>query len=230
MNVIKTDFVKGAQKAKGIAVIIDVFRAFSVACYCVDRGAEKMMPVASIEEALAFQERDNSLLCIGEREGKKLPGFDFGNSPTEIISANLQGRAIVQTTHAGTLGLLNAVHADEVLTGAFVNAKATVEYIKSRQPKQVTLVRMGWQAETRSDEDDLCADYMEHLLLDKPFDTKSIYTQLKNSPCASRFFDPAIPWNPISDFKLCLDIDRFQFALKLERDEQGVYFLESPLN
>jgi 2-phosphosulfolactate phosphatase len=74
---------------------------------------------------------------------------------------------------------------------------------------------MGHEATLRTDEDDICADYMEALLLNKPFDIVSIRSTLLNSPCAKRFLDPAIPWNPMSDFDYCTDVDRFNFALTL---------------
>lgn len=143
MNVEKTSFVAGSKNAKGIVVIIDVFRAFSVACYCFEQGVSKVIPVGDIEDAhkLALVMTDSIL--VGERHGIKLPGFDYGNSPTEILAGNVSGKTVIHTTHSGTQGIVNAVNADEVLTGALVNARATADYIKSRKPKQVTLVRMG---------------------------------------------------------------------------------------
>ena len=217
------DFVEGARNATGIVVIIDVFRAFSVACYAFDRGAARIIPVAEIDEALAWRARDPSVLLIGEREGKPLEGFDFGNSPTEISKADLAGRTLVHTTHAGTQGVHNAVQARRVLAGSLVNAAATARYIRELQPDEVSLVRMGHEASRRTDEDDVCAAYLEALLLGQSFDAKAIPSMLAASPCAQRFFDPAIPWNPESDFWLCVNVDRFPFAVELN----GVYFSRS---
>ncbi|MFQ3322977.1 MAG: 2-phosphosulfolactate phosphatase [Pseudomonadales bacterium] len=215
MIINKLDFVNGAQQAEGIAVIIDVFRAFSVACYCYYQGVHKVIPMGSLDDALLFEQANTRVLKIGERNGRKPPEFDFGNSPTEIMAGNVNDAIMVQTTHAGTQGLVNAHNASEVLTGALVNAKATIEYIKRQNPAVVSLVRMGHEAAARTDEDDICADYMEALLLNKPFDIDSIRATLLNSPCAQRFLDPAIPWNPMSDFDYCTDVDRFNFALTL---------------
>ncbi len=225
MKVEKTDFIIGAAQAKGIVVIIDVFRAFSVACYCFERGAERIYPVGEIEEAFSLKKAIPGAILIGERYGKKLDGFDFGNSPTEIVAADLHSKVVIHTTHAGTQGLVNALVADELLTGSFVNASATVAYIRKREPQLVTLVRMGLNAEIASDEDRLCADYMESLLLKKEFDSDRIRQELVKSPFAERFFDPDKPWNPASDFDLCLALNAFDFAICSGVDEQGRLFL-----
>ena len=53
MEIAKVNFVEGARHAKGIAVIIDVFRAFSVACYCIDQGASSIFPVGEIDRRMS---------------------------------------------------------------------------------------------------------------------------------------------------------------------------------
>jgi 2-phosphosulfolactate phosphatase len=225
MKILKKDFISGAREAQGVAVIIDVFRAFSTVCYCLNAGAKRIVPVSGIEEALALKERLADAVLIGERGGRKIGGFDFGNSPTELLPADLREKQIVQTTHAGTQGIVSATRADEILTGAFVNAKATARHILSRKPAVVTLVRMGWQAETSTDEDDLCAEYAESLLLGRDFDESSIAPRLKASPCSARFFDPDKPWSPSTDFDLCLRLNCFDFAVEAATGEDGLLSL-----
>lgn len=221
MKIVVSDFVEGAQTAEGVVVIIDVFRAFSVACYCLAQAPQQIIAVGAIEQALELKSARPEKLLIGEREGKKLPGFDFGNSPTELASEALQGKYIAHTTHAGTQGLVNAKKAKMVLTGALVNAKATAEYIRSLRPEVVTLVRMGWKAEENTEEDDVCAQYLKSLLLGKPCAPENIKSQLLASPCAARFLDPEQPWNAESDLHLCLDIDRFDFPVEALNRHDG---------
>lgn len=226
MEIEQVNFVEGARNAEGIAVIIDVFRAFSVACYCMSKGAAKIYPVGEVDEARELSKTIGAGVLIGERKGKRLPGFDYGNSPTDILAADLKGKIIIHTTHAGTQGIVNATRADEVLTGAFVNAKATSEYIKSRNPEKVTLVKMGLEAIKASDEDDLCAEYIESLLNNQRFDRYEAVRTMRESPFSARFFDPEKPWSPPSDFDLCMDIDRFNFALRVNKDSSGNLNLE----
>lgn len=225
LRVDKTDFVSGAREAQGIVVIIDVFRAFSVACSCFEQGARVIYPVAEIDNALALREELAGVILIGERYGKKLPGFDFGNSPTEIKEVDLSGKTVVQTTHAGTQGIVNSHQAEEILTGALVNAKATAGYIRKQNPELVTLVRMGLNGKIPADEDNLCAEYLESLLLGTDFDLESVEQKLRRSSFSERFFDPAKPWNPPSDFYHCLAANTYSRAIGSAYDEQGRLFL-----
>lgn len=216
MEVRIVDFVAGAREARGVAVIIDVFRASTVQCQAFAQGAVRILPVAEEATARRFKETNPDWLLIGERHGRKLPGFEYGNSPADIAALDLSGRTVIQTTHAGTQGLAAAQDAAVVLSGALVNATATARYIRSLRPARVTLVRMGAAAVERSAEDDTCAEWLECLLLDRPYDTASIRERLAAAPSAQKFFDPAFKDAPRADFDICTDLDRFGFALQLE--------------
>ena len=226
MRVEVHDFVSGARAARGSVVVIDVFRAFSTACYAAAGGA-RIVPVADIEAAHALAARHPDWLLAGERGGKDLPGFQFGNSPAKIAAAQLRGRTLVHTTHAGTQGITQADAADEVLTGSLVNAAAIVRYLKRRAPDLVSIVRMGHEARARCVEDDLCAELLEARLAGQPYDPSGIAARLRASPAAAKFFDPAATWAPEEDFALCAALDRFDFVLRLGRaDHEGVRTLE----
>ena len=211
-----SDFVAGAVEARGLAVVIDVFRAFSVACYAHARGAARILPVASIEEARALHAAIPDSLLIGERHARPLPGFDAGNSPTEIQRLDLRGRTLIHTTHSGTQGLTSAVNADEVITGALVNAGAIVSYVRERRPALVTLVRMGHEARERCAEDDLCAELLRQRLTGETPDVSRIRESLRTADSAAKFFDPASSWAPEEDFDLCTNVDAFDFVLQLQ--------------
>jgi 2-phosphosulfolactate phosphatase len=211
------DHVAGAREARGIAVVIDVFRAFSVAAYAFDEGASRVLPVAEIEDAKALARRFPGAVLAGERHARKLPGFDIGNSPTELRACGLRGKVLVHTTHAGTQGLVNATGADEVLTGAFVNISAVRRHIEARAPARVSLVRMGHEARERCAEDDLYAECLRLMLLGQPAPLADVRERLRNAPAAVKFFDPACDWAPRDDFEYCTDVDRFDFVLRLRR-------------
>ena len=220
------DFVAGAREARGLAVIIDVFRAFSFACYATSGGVRRIHPVAGIETALALRAANPGWLCAGERCGRKPPGFDFGNSPTEIEAADLEGRVLVHTTHAGTQGLVATMQAEEVLTGSLVNAAAICRYIASRRPRVVSLVRMGHEARARCAEDDLGAELIAARLAGRDFDTTAIRPALQGTSAAQKFFDPAADWAPERDFELCTAVDRFDFVLALHGRDGPLPWLE----
>jgi 2-phosphosulfolactate phosphatase len=221
MQIEVMDFVAGARRARGVTVIIDVFRAFSVACYAYARGAKRVIPIAELDTALALKREHPEYLTIGERGGRKVNGFDFGNSPTEISEADVRGRTIVHTTSAGTQGLTSASQADTVLTGSLVNAAAICEYIASLKPEQVSIVRMGRAAKERSAEDDLCAEVLRARLSGEAYDVSDVREKLRSSHAAKMFFDPKATWAPEGDFDLCTDVDRFGFVLRLSNGTPG---------
>lgn len=221
MKVEILEFVEGAQKAKGVAVIIDVFRAFSVGCYAFDAGAVRIVVTSEVADALQLKMKYKNSILVGERDEKKIDGFDFGNSPTEIIKADLTGKTVIHTTTAGTKGLINAVNADTILTGSFVNAGAIVKYIKTINPDHVSLVAMGYRATVSVEEDLLCAEMIATELNNKSFITGKRISNLRNTS-GRRFFDPAnIDFSPPTDFFLCTMINKFNFVLKATKRFDG---------
>jgi 2-phosphosulfolactate phosphatase len=214
------DFVAGAREARGIAVIIDVFRAFSLAALAFDRGVARIHPIAALDEAFRLKAAHPDALLVAERYARPVPGADCGNSPTQLARLDLRDRTLIHCTHAGTQGLCAASEADEVLTGALVNAGAIVRYIQQRAPKHVTLVRMGQHAQERCDEDDLCADLIAARLRGDDPDTSTIPERLKDAPSAAKFFDPGCDWAPAEDFTFCTQTDRYDFVLRLVPDAQ----------
>ncbi|NLI25270.1 MAG: 2-phosphosulfolactate phosphatase [Bacteroidales bacterium] len=208
---------EGAKQAEGLAVIIDVFRAFSLACYLFQNGAKRIIPVADVEEAYRLKAQHPEYILIGERNERKLPGFDFGNSPTHIEHVSFKGKTIVHTTSAGTQGIVNARNAADILTGSFVNASAIVRYIKTHEPPVVSLVCMGYSATEPADEDLFCAEYIRNELEGKHTDFDHM-VKLLRAGSGRRLLDPANQLHsPARDFELCLALNRFDFVLKVNR-------------
>lgn len=221
MKIEISEFVEGARQARGLAVIIDVFRAFSVECYASDSGAIKI--IATGEVSRAFELKNNYRLAVlaGERDERKIKGFDFGNSPTEILKADLSGKILIHTTTAGTNGLVSAENAEAIISGSFVNAEAVARYIRGTGIKQVSLVAMGYRAKESTDEDLLCAEYIKSLLDGKEEDFEKRISDLRFTS-GKRFFEPGnIDFSPPTDFFLCTMINRFNFVLKAEKRLDG---------
>ena len=220
MDIQILQLIDGARQARGLTVVIDVFRAFSVECYAVAAGAREILPVGGVDEALALRTSHPGAL-LGERGGRIIPGFDCGNSPSGLAQFDLRGRTVVHTTSAGTQGVANAVHADELVGGALVNARATAEYIRSRDPKLVSLVCMGLAGKEPTDEDTLCAEYLAALLRGEDPDISQRIARLAETS-GRKFFDPAQQDAfPTADFGLCTQLNRFSFALSIRREADG---------
>ena len=215
------EFIDGAKKAEGLTVIIDVFRAFSVACYAIDAGVARLIATSKVEDAFRLKEIYPGSLLAGERSERKIDGFDFGNSPSEIIQNDIRGKTIIHTTSAGTNGLVSAVNAEQVITGSFVNAGAVINYIKSINPRHVSLVAMGFRATESAEEDLLCAEMIEAGLTGKSKIPETRISALKETS-GKRFFVPEnIGFSPPSDFFLCTMTDKFNFVLKAHMRSDG---------
>jgi 2-phosphosulfolactate phosphatase len=210
------EFVEGACISRGVVVIIDVFRAFSVSCYAFDAGASSIIATSGVDDAFQLKALYKNSVLVGERDERKIEGFDLGNSPTEIIKTDLTGKTVIHTTTAGTQGLINAVSADIVITGSIVNAGAVVRYIKAVNPGLVSLVAMGYRASVSAEEDLLCAQIISDGLNNKSTVTDKQISDLQYTS-GKRFFNPGnINFSPPTDFFLCTMQDRFNFILKSE--------------
>ena len=225
MHIEILDLVEGAKQARGLAVIIDVFRAFSTACYVVRNGARQIIPVGDVDLAYQLKAQNPDYVLMGERKGKRLPGFDYGNSPADIQAVDFSGKTVIQTTSAGTQGFANAKDADELISGSFVNAGAIVSYIEKQSPDSVSLVCMGTWAVKPAAEDRLCAEYISERLRGRQPDHKQIYNRLKAAQTAHIFFDPEVKWAPEADFDLCLNIGLCDFVLKAKEIDNDLMAL-----
>lgn len=209
--------IEGAKRARGLTVVIDVFRAFTVECYAFAAGAKEILAVGDLETAYRIRREQPEVLLIGERGGMKCPGFDCGNSPSELMKLNLRGRTLVHTTSAGTQGIANAAHAERILTGSLVNASAIAAYIRKCAPERVSLVCMGLAGRAETAEDTLCAEYIRALLRDETPDISAGIGDLRNTS-GKKFFDPAQQAAfPQPDFELSTQLNRFPFVLEVER-------------
>lgn len=213
--------VEGARKAAGLTVIIDVFRAFSTACYIMNNGAEKIIPVSEVSEAFQLKKNNPEFILLGEEFEKKIPGFDFGNSPSHIADVDFHRKTVVQRTSSGTFGIVSANNADELITGSFVNAGAIIRYILEQKPENISLVCMGYAALRPVEEDTLCAEYIAETLKGSPVDFERMVRIIKNTS-AKRFYDPAnAGFSPPEDVDLCLDLSRFNFVLKADKSSSN---------
>jgi 2-phosphosulfolactate phosphatase len=204
----------GAKSARGLTVVIDVFRAFSTAAYAFARGASEIVLVGGVDDALALKARWPDALVMGEVHGRKVPGFDFGNSTTAIAQADLAGRRLIQRTSAGTQGVVAAGGADAILLGSLVCAGALARHIAAASPPLVSLVAMGMRGERPAAEDELCADILEARLRGRPLDEGALLHDLARSDAGARFEEESEDF-PRTDVDYCLALDAFDFVMRV---------------
>lgn len=203
-----------APESHDAVVIIDVLRSFSTAAYAFAAGASTIYPVETIADAYRLQQLLPGALTTGALGGgAPVPGFDFENSPTALLAADLAGRPLIQSTAAGVLGLTRFRHARALFAGSLVFARATAAALLELQPKEVCFVITGEWVDRDGDEDVACADYLEALLHGEHPDPAPYAARVRNSDFGRRFLAGTNPNLPPSDLLLCTEVDRFDFAL-----------------
>ena len=226
MEVTHTRLLEGAQTARGVAVIIDVFRAFTCAPLLFSFGIQKSILVSTPEEAFVLKEKNSELVLIGEVGGIPIDGFDLGNSPSEILKKGtgfFNGKTVVQRTSSGVQGVLTALDvADEVLPASYTLAKSTARYILSKQPPRVSLVSMGVALKDIAPEDEWCGRYIAHLLGVNDYNHNEALKEILYNQTTQKFFDPAKPHFPPEDPIMCLQLDSHDFVLRARRDDGKV--------
>lgn len=163
-NVAKTEL---NQKT---VVVIDVLRATTVMITALANGAKNILPASSVEQAntLALQYLPEDRLLCGERNARKIEGFDLGNSPLEFTTDTVTGKTIILTTTNGTRALNFCKGAKDIYIGAFINIKALVQKIQSSS--EIVLVCSGTAGKFSLD-DSICAA----MIIDELSRTKEIF-------------------------------------------------------
>ena len=209
-----------AAQARGIVIVIDVIRAFSVAAYAFAGGARALWLVREVEEALALRQREPEALLAGEVGGRLISGFDFNNSPAQMAQADVRGRLLIQRTGAGTQGAVGAVNATHLLVCSLVNARATAMYARHLAATTDGLITL-LPTERRSAsgvqpiEDGICADYLEALLFERDDAPQVLADGIARLRASGRLtmFEPGSEDFPFEDIAAVLAADCFHFAM-----------------
>lgn len=211
-----------------LVVVIDVLRATSVICTALANGAKSIMAVQTIDQALALKE--NGFLIGGERDGLKLEGFDFGNSPLEYTAKMVNGKTIALTTSNGTRAIESSKNANEIIIASFLNISAVVDYLKNSN-MDICIVCAGTLNKFSLD-DALCAGKIISLLsssstlslTDSAFAHLMLFSHSSPS-LASTLAEGCNHYNYVkqigfeADLDFCLQEDIFTFVPKLNNNE-----------
>ncbi|MER5183126.1 2-phosphosulfolactate phosphatase [Streptomyces sp. NPDC002896] len=201
-----------------VAIVIDVMRAFTVAAWAFARGAERIVLASSESEALALKQGHSGWLAL--KDGPLADGFDAVNSPGLIASADLAGRTVVQKTGAGTVGALAVASAPLVLCASFVVAGATARFLRTRGTGSVTFVVTG--EDGRAEEDLACAQYISRRTAGNGVEVAPYLRRARASQAAANLAEGlrrGYQGIHADDVELCLEADRFSFAMVASREE-----------
>jgi 2-phosphosulfolactate phosphatase len=164
------------HKTEGkVVVVIDILRATSCMTTALAHGIESITAVASLEECKALGAQ--GYLTAAERDGKKVEGFDLGNSPFSYQDPALSGKKIVVTTTNGTQAIVKSVGAKEIIVGSFLNFTSIVEYLRS-QSSDVLMHCAGWKGKMNLEDTLFAGAVVDALKGDFSHDEDSVLTAL----------------------------------------------------
>jgi len=213
MEIVRANGIEGARQARGLAVVIDVLRSFTVSAYALAGGARECRLVTTTAEARTLVAAIPDAVICAEEEGLPVEGIAISNSPTQIRAADLKGRILVQRSSAGTPVAAAVREGVDIFAASLVVARSTVQACLSRHPDTLTLI-----ASADHPEDHACARYMEAVIKGESPDIDRLLRPLRDSERYARLISGAWPGFPPTDLELALEPDRFGFAMPVTRE------------
>lgn len=212
------------HKDDAIVVVIDILRATSAMCTAFEYGVDKMIPVASLEEAQDY--KNKGFLVGAERNGIQIEGFDFGNSPYGYMTEKIKGQTIVISTTNGTQAIEAARNAYKIVIGAFTNISSMCDWL-IKQNRNVVLLCSGWKNKLNLEDSVFGGAVTERLLKTNLFQTGDgalaamfLYQQTQENPV--KFFHNSSHSRRLAamglkkDIKYCFTLDKTKIIPVLE--------------
>lgn len=165
-------------------VVVDILRATSCMTTAFAHGISTIAPFADLKECLAMKAK--GYYTAGERDGKKVEGFDLGNSPFEYQHPELKGKNIAFTTTNGTQAIAKSIGAREIIIGSFLNLTAVINHLKTL-PHNVLVVCAGWKGKFNLEDTLFAGAVVEKLkaeltqACDAPLAAQHLYNQAKDN-------------------------------------------------
>jgi 2-phosphosulfolactate phosphatase len=203
-------------------VVVDILRATSCMTTAFACGVENIAPFAQLEDCLAMKAK--GYFTAGERDGKKVDGFDLGNSPFEYQDIKLKGQKIAFTTTNGTQAIVKSLGSKEIVIGSFLNLTAVVDHLR-KLPHDVLVVCAGWKGKVNLEDTLFAGALVEKLktetqpACDAPLAAQHLYNQgktnmmefLKDSSHVKRL----AKLNIVKDIEFCLTPDQYNVVPRL---------------
>lgn len=209
------DMAGARSIADGIAVVIDVMRAYTVAAWALHRGADRIVLVDDLEQAVSLASRPPRSLLF--KDGAPDSRFDLHNSPKQLLDLEVSGRRIVQRTTAGTRAAVAAAGADILFCASFVCATATAEAVRALDPDHITFVISGGLG---AEEDRACAEFIAAIMTAQSPDPTTYVARAERSAAAldlMRGVELGYEGVTEDDVAMCLEVDCFDFAMRADR-------------
>lgn len=196
-------------------------RAFTVAPWAIQKGAEKIVLVEAPEDALRLKAETPESLAFTDWPMQE--EFDLFNSPVELLELDVAGRTIFQRTSAGTRAAIAAAHCQPLICAGFVCASATAKYIGELSNRDVMYVISGQDGSAQ--EDLACARFIDALTDDPTTDPTPFVAEAYRSKAAEELRLAVNQGNAgvhPRDIEMCLDVDTLDFCLIASTEKAGL--------
>lgn len=205
-------------------VVVDILRATSCMVTAFAHGVESITPVEDLDTCRRMKRK--GFIISGERDGKKVEGFDMGNSPFEYSTREIRGKKIAFTTTNGTLAIEKSKGAKKVVIGSFLNLSEVVKYLLFGE-NNVLIVCAGWKGKVNLEDTLFAGAVIEKLKkhieqdCDAPLVAQYLYKAacndmvgfLSNSSHVKRLERLDVD----KDIEFCLSQDKYQVLPKLRK-------------
>jgi len=205
----------------GVAVVVDVMRAYATAAWAFHLGARRIILSDDVEQAVLIASTIEGSLLF--RDGEPDDRFDLHNSPHQLKSLDVADRTIVQKTTAGTMGATAARGADHLFCAGYPTARATSDQVSALNPELVTFVVTG--SNGTAEEDLSCAELIAARIAGVDPDATEFVERARQSTAAARLAaGVAAGYAGVAaeDVELCLQVDRFDFAMRASEVDVGL--------
>jgi 2-phosphosulfolactate phosphatase len=207
-------------------VVVDILRATSCMTTALAYGVQSIAPFAKLEDCLQMKAMD--YFTAGERDGKKVDGFDLGNSPFEYMHESLRGRKVAFTTTNGTQAIARSVGAEEIIIGSFLNLSAVSNHLRQVR-NNILIVCAGWKGKFNL-EDTLYAGALVEMMkdhfepaCDAPLAAQQLYecakTDLHGFLQNSSHVKRLSRLNVVEDIRFCLTLDKYDVVPVMREGE-----------
>lgn len=212
--VISADYINEESLKGKVAVVIDMLRATSVITTALGNGAERVIPITTVEDSLIMRDKLNSLgipaLIGGERKAMKIEGFDMTNSPLEYTKDKVSSKDIILSTTNGTKAINLCLLADDIYIGSFLNGGYLAKYL-SKIEKDIVIVNSGTNGELSLD-DFICSGYIiNEIIKNKSLELTDIAKLAKmtyeSNTDIYKYISNAKHYNVLKELDLTMDME-----------------------
>jgi len=229
------------EKKNAVYIIIDVIRAGTMITCSLAAGAKGVYAAPDLDTVWLLKDRIENCILAGERDYKKVPGFDHGNSPNEILENSVSQKFVVLTTSNGTRIIHSVGNSDHILVGGFLNASAVsaaAYNIAKRMNLDIILIACGpieecedWLAAgfiaSKLSEAGCILDEDAKLSLESYERNKdNLINIIKNSAEGAKLKRLGYE----GDIDLCLQVDRYVLVPKVLFKESNAYLFQDVAN